>query len=86
TVIGNNCYVSSGSSISGSIIFDGCRIGSGCIIKDSILSYNVETSKKVIIEGTSVIGDNSVIDEGNIFKNGIKININSIIKKGEISF
>lgn len=86
TVIGNNCYISSGSNISGSIIFDGCKVGSGCIIKDSILSYNVEAAKKVMIGGISVIGDNSIIDEGNIFKNGIKININSNIKKGEISF
>jgi NDP-sugar pyrophosphorylase family protein len=86
TVIGDNCHIASGSRISGSVIFDGCKIGSGCIIKDSILSYNVEVGEKVTIDGISVIGDNSIIEEGNIFKNGIKVNINSIIKKGQIIF
>jgi len=86
TVIGNNCYIASGSRISGSVIFDGCRVGKGCIIKDSILSYKVEAGDKVTIDGVSVIGDNSIIEEGNIFKNGIKININSNIKKGQIIF
>ncbi|MCE5329227.1 NDP-sugar synthase [bacterium] len=86
TVIGNNCHICKGSHISGSIIFDRCTIGSGCIIKDSILSYNVKIGEKVIIDNNSVIGDNTSIGDGNIFKNGIKININSNIKRGEISF
>lgn len=86
TVIGNNCHILSDAHISGSIIFDGCKVGRGCIIKDSILSYNVQAGDKVIIEGNSVIGDNTIISDGNIFKNGIKININSNINPGEISF
>jgi len=86
TVIGSNCFIAGGSKISGSVIFDGCKIGSECVIKDSILSYNVETAKKVTVGGISVIGDNSIINDENILKNGIKININSNIKKGEISF
>jgi mannose-1-phosphate guanylyltransferase len=86
TVIGDNCHIANGARISGSVIFDGCRVGNGCIIKDSILAYNVAVGDKVTIDGISVIGDNSVIEEGNIFKNGIKININSVIKKGEIIF
>ncbi|MDD5659278.1 MAG: NDP-sugar synthase [Actinomycetota bacterium] len=86
TVIGSNCRICKGSHISRSIIFDGCQIEEGCIIKDSILSYNVKIGRKVVIDNNSVIGDNTLIDDGNILKNGIKININSNIKKSEISF
>ncbi|MCL6086994.1 MAG: NDP-sugar synthase [Actinobacteria bacterium] len=86
TVIGNNCHISAGSNIGGSILFDGCKIGRNCIIKDSILSYNVRVGEKVIIDGNSIIGDNTVIEDGNIFRNGIKVNINSNINKSQISF
>jgi len=86
TVIGNNCRIGKGSSVSGSILYDGVAIGENCIIKDSILSYNVTVKDKVAIEGNSVIGDNAEIGNSNILKNHIKININSKIKDGEIFF
>jgi mannose-1-phosphate guanylyltransferase/phosphomannomutase len=86
TVIGENCSVASGTTISGSIIFSGCKIGKNCMLKKSILSKHVEISENVRIEDNAVIGDNTVIGENNILKNGIKINIDSKIGAGEISF
>jgi NDP-sugar pyrophosphorylase family protein len=86
TVIGNNCYIASGSNISTSVLFDGSKVGKNCIIKDSILSYNVKVKDKVIIEDNSIVGDNTEIGNFNILKNGIKININSKVNDGEISF
>ncbi len=38
------------------------------------------------IEDMSVIGDNTRIEKNNILKSGIKININSNITEGQISF
>jgi mannose-1-phosphate guanylyltransferase len=86
TVLGRNCHVSSGASISGSIIFDGCSIGKNCIIKKSILSKNVKVASNVKIEDNSIIGDNTIVGENNILKNGIRININSKILPEEILF
>ena len=86
TVLGRNCHVSSGTSISESIIFDGCIIGKNCIIKKSILSKNVKVASNVKIEDNSIIGDNTIVGENNILKNGIRININSKILPEEISF
>jgi mannose-1-phosphate guanylyltransferase len=86
TVLGRNCHVSSGTSISKSIIFDGCSIGKNCIIRKSILSKNVKVASNVKIEDNSIIGDNTIVEENNILKNGIRININSKILPEEISF
>ncbi len=86
TVIGNDCRISSGSKISGSIIFNKVKIGKNCIIKNSIISNNVELDKDVTIEDMSVIGDNTRIEKNNILKSGIKININSNVTEGQISF
>jgi len=86
TVIGSNCAISSGTSISESIIFDGCIIGRDCIISNSIIAKNVKINDNVKIEGGSIIGDNSTIEENNHLKNGIRINVNSLISEGQVSF
>lgn len=86
TVIGDNCYLSCGAEISGSVLFNSCRIGKNTIIKDSILSKNVKIDENVRIEGVSLIGDNSIIAKNNVLKNGIKICINSRIQSGQIQF
>lgn len=86
TVIGDDCMISEGAEISESVIFNGCKIGKGCLIKESIISNNVEISGNVIVEDFSVIGDNSRIGEDNVLKNGIKISVNSNIKRGQLKF
>jgi len=86
TVIGDDCFISGGTEISESIIFNNCRIGKNCIIKKSIISNNVKIGSNVIIEDLSVIGDNSRVEKDNVLKNGIKININSNIREGQITF
>lgn len=86
TVIGDNCRISAGAKISGAVIFDNCTIGKNCHITDSIISHNVKTGESVSISGLSVIGDNTVIERDNKLTNGIKININSVIEKGQIRF
>ena len=85
TVIGDNCHISSGSKISGSLIFNDVKIGKNCKIKNSIISNNVELDENVAIEDISVIGDNTRIGKNNILKSGIKININSKIDEGQVS-
>jgi NDP-sugar pyrophosphorylase family protein len=86
SVIGNNCRIDSGSTVSGAVIFDNCVIGKDCRINDSIISHNVKIGDKVTIGGISVIGDNTKIANGNILDGGIKININSSIEEDEIKF
>jgi mannose-1-phosphate guanylyltransferase len=86
TVIGDDCFISGGTEISESIIFNNCKIGNNCHIRKSIISNNVDTCENVIIEEYSVIGDNSKIGKNNVLKNGIKIGINSNILTEYITF
>jgi mannose-1-phosphate guanylyltransferase len=86
TVVGNGCRISEGTEISESIIFNDCKIGRNCFIRKSIISNNVEIGDNVIVDGYSIVGDNSRIAKGNILKSGLKIGINSTIPEGQITF
>jgi mannose-1-phosphate guanylyltransferase len=86
SVIGDNCHIKQGSTVSGAVIFDNCTIGRNSHITDSIVSCNVRIEENVSISGLSVIGDNSSVQDDNVLTNGIKININSVIYKGQIKF
>ncbi|MBN1298782.1 MAG: NDP-sugar synthase [Actinobacteria bacterium] len=86
SVVGNNCKIMKGSSVSESIIFDNCTIGKDCIIRNAIIAHNVKVGNNVKVEGNSIVGDNSKLGDNNILKNGIRINVNSEIKEEQISF
>ncbi|MBN2072811.1 MAG: NDP-sugar synthase [Actinobacteria bacterium] len=86
TTIGKNCHIASGARLCGCVIFNNCRIGKGSQVSGSIISNSVTLGNDVIVEGCSIIGDNTQIKDGNILKNGIKININSKIVRGQIFF
>jgi len=86
SIIGNQCEIDSGTSISESIVFDGCIIGRNCIIRNSIIAKNVKIGDNVKIEDNTIIGDNSTVESGNILKNGIRINVNSLVAAAQISF
>jgi NDP-sugar pyrophosphorylase family protein len=86
TVIGNDCSVSAETEISESVIFNNCKIDGQCYIEKSIVSNNVSIGNNVSIKDYSVVGDNSVIKKNNTLENGIKVNINSVIEEGKITF
>lgn len=86
TVIGDNCWISSGTQISGGLIFDNSKISKNCHIKESIISRNVKIGENVRIEGVSVVGDDSIIERDNVLKHGVKINVDSKILPGQIFF
>jgi NDP-sugar pyrophosphorylase family protein len=86
TVIGEDCHIGEGTSISSSVLFPGVKIGKNCNIKDSIISKNVTIGNNVKVEEVSVIGDNSVIGDDNILKCGVKINLDTKLKKDSVKF
>ncbi|MBC7333096.1 MAG: NDP-sugar synthase [Actinobacteria bacterium] len=86
TVIGSNCRISSGTHISGGLIFDNTEIGRNCHIAQAIISKNVKIGESVRVEGFSVVGDDCVIERDNILRHGIKLNVGSRILPGQIFF
>jgi mannose-1-phosphate guanylyltransferase len=86
TVIGSNCIIGIDSSISESIVFDECTIGKNCIIRNSIIAKNVKIGNNVKIEENAVIGENTIIEDKNILRNGVRINVNSLVTEGQIGF
>jgi mannose-1-phosphate guanylyltransferase len=86
SIIGDNCRISGGTSVSESIIFNNSKIGKNCIIRNSIIASGANIKDNVRVEGNSIIGDNTVIENDNILKSGIRINVNSTVSESQISF
>jgi len=63
--VGEDCTIGK-SDISNSIIFDGVEIGDKCLVKDSILGYDVIVEDEVTIKD-SIISDNLYLEKGREF-------------------
>lgn len=64
--VGDECELE-GCEVIDSIIFDGVKIGSGSLIKDSILGNDVVVEEDVRIE-SSIVADGSYVEDGKIIK------------------
>jgi mannose-1-phosphate guanylyltransferase len=72
TAVGRNAVVGTGSTVTGSVVFDDARIGRDCEIEDSIIGAGV-----VIGDGCSlhsaVIADGARIGPGNELLEGVRV-------------
>lgn len=60
--VGEDCTIEE-SELSNSIIFDGVEIDKGCVVKDSIVGYDVIIGKGAKVENC-VISDDAYLEEG----------------------
>jgi NDP-sugar pyrophosphorylase family protein len=73
TVVGNHCSIGSGSNLSGVILHDSVKIGSGCKVENCIIGDKCELSDGVFI------GSRAVIGSGCIMERNARISSNSIV-------
>jgi mannose-1-phosphate guanylyltransferase len=60
-VLGESCEVAETATVAGSVLLDGCRVGEGAGVSDSILSANVEVAPEAAPEPGSVIGEDELV-------------------------
>ncbi len=86
TVIGDGCVIAGGARLEGCVLYEGARIGEGAIVKDSIIGKGVEVGARVRVEEEAILGDNTVVDEENVLKKGVKIWPDTKLGRGMIRF
>jgi len=86
SVLGNGCVIEAGARLERCVLYDGVHVGEGAVIKNSILGRNVKVGKKVHVEEEAILGDNTVVDEDNLLRRGIKIWPDTEIGQSKIRF
>jgi mannose-1-phosphate guanylyltransferase len=62
TIIGSNCKVGGKSSVSGAIIHDSVKIGSGCRVESCIIGDRCELGDGVFVGSRAVLGTGCVVE------------------------
>ena len=70
--MGHRAVVESGAVVSGSVIFDGARIGPGAIVRDSIVGKGATIAGGAALDGV-VIGDQAYVGAGNELSRGLRL-------------
>jgi mannose-1-phosphate guanylyltransferase/phosphomannomutase len=82
SVIGDNCIISDGSVILGSVVMNGVYIGRNASVKESIIAYKTKIGENAVVEVNTVIGEECIIENGAHIKANIKIWPKKIVEEG----
>ena len=86
STIGNNVFIGESAKIYDSVLLNGSTIRKFCIIKNSVIGEEAQVDNEVRIEGTTILGKNVKVKEGNVLKMGIKISPEVVLEKDQIKF
>ncbi len=86
TSLGDNCIVGRGARLESCVVAAGVNIGAGAVVRNSVIAAGCVIGDKVHVDEEAIVGVNSVIDEDNLLKKGIKIWPNTKIGQNTIRF
>lgn len=86
TTLADNCRIGAGARLEGCILASNVVVGEGAVIKNSIIAAGTEIGRKVHISDEAIVGENSLIDEDNLLRKGIKIWPDTKLMKNTIRF
>lgn len=72
STIGARARIGAGTSVDGSVIFDGAQIADGCTITNSIIGFGAQIGSACILNGV-VVGDGATIGAHNELLDGMRI-------------
>jgi len=72
TTLGRGAVIEAGAVVTGSVLFDGARVGPRAQVHDSILGAGAQVGPDCVLQG-AVIGDGAVIGAGNELLAGVRI-------------
>ena len=68
------------------VVHDGCVIGPGCIVRDSIIAAGVTLGANTRIEGGAVLGEGVTVGSDNVITAGARIFPSVTLPDGAIRF
>jgi len=72
-VLGPGTHVAGGARLERSVLLEGARVESGARVSDAILGARVVVASGAVVSGGAVLGDDVVVDAGNVLGNGIRV-------------
>jgi mannose-1-phosphate guanylyltransferase len=72
TVAGAASVIETGAQVSGSVLFDGARVGQGAIVRDSVLGRDARVGPGAVLD-RAVLGDGAYVAEGNELRAGARV-------------
>jgi mannose-1-phosphate guanylyltransferase len=72
TVAGAASVIETGAQVSGSVLFDGARIGEGARVSNSVLGHGAWVGPGVVLD-RAVLGDGASVAEGNELRAGARV-------------
>jgi mannose-1-phosphate guanylyltransferase len=84
--VGRECRIGAGAVVEGSILLDGAEIEAGAVVRGSIVGPGARVGQRAIVRGLSVLGARSVVGEGNVLDQGIRVNPDVVIQPRSLRF
>ncbi len=72
TTVGRDAVVAAGSNVTGSVLFDGARIGADCVVQNSIIGAGAVIGDGCVLRSV-VVGDGARIGAGNELLDGVRV-------------
>jgi mannose-1-phosphate guanylyltransferase len=72
TVAGAASVIETGAQVSGSVLFDGARIGEGARVSNSVLGHGARVGPGAVLD-RAVLGDGASVAEGNELRAGARV-------------
>jgi mannose-1-phosphate guanylyltransferase len=86
TSLGEGCFVGEGAIVEGSILFEGAQVGEGTIVRNSIVGPGAVVHRNCVVRGLSVLGAGCIVEEGNVLDCGARINSETRLPRGVMTF
>ncbi|MGB3681135.1 MAG: NDP-sugar synthase [Rubrobacteraceae bacterium] len=84
--VGYGCRIGPGAVVEGSILLDGAEVESGAVIRGSVVGPGARVGQNAIVRGLSVLGARSVVGEGNVLDQGIRVTPGVILQPQSLRF
>lgn len=85
-VLGDDCSIAADAQVADAVIWNGSRIGAGAALSRCAIGEGVTIGANTVISGQAVIGDGCNIGAGNKLTNAVRVNCNTSLPDGAITF
>lgn len=84
--LGDDCRIGEGALVEGSVLLDGAEVGEGAVVRGSIVGPSASVERNAIVRGLSVLGARSLVGEGNVLDQGLRVNPEVVLPPRSLSF
>lgn len=85
TTVGRDAVIEPGTTVVGSVLFDGCRIGAGAVVESSVVGRGATVGAECVLVG-AVVGDGAHVGPRNELRNGARVWNDAVLPELSLRF